>query len=188
MPAGRRGYKVPAPRALRRGVGRLGASGDPPRGASEHHARATYEADRTMRKTLPAIHRVIETALYIEDQASARHFYVDVLGFRVILEGPRMLALDVAGRSVLLLFQRGMTTEPLVTPNGVIPPHDAKGQQHLAFAIPSGSLEPWAEHLASNGIVIESRVRWPRGGQSLYVRDPEGHSVEFATPGLWETY
>jgi catechol 2,3-dioxygenase-like lactoylglutathione lyase family enzyme len=31
-------------------------------------------------------------------------------------------------------------------------------------------------------------VGWPRGGRSVYFRDPDGHSVELATPGLWETY
>jgi catechol 2,3-dioxygenase-like lactoylglutathione lyase family enzyme len=28
-------------------------------------------------------------------------------------------------------------------------------------------------------------VSWRRGGTSLYFRDPDGHSVEVATPGLW---
>ena len=136
----------------------------------------------------PAIGRVLETALYIDDLAAARRFYVDALGFALLLESPRMVALDVGGQSVLLLFQRGMTTEPLETPGGTIPPHDARGQQHLAFAIASDAIESWAEHFAAHGVAIESRVRWPRGGESLYVRDPEGHSVEFATPGLWATY
>ena len=133
----------------------------------------------------PPIRRVLETALYVEDLAAARGFYAGVLGFPILLETPRLIALDAGEQTVLLLFQRGMTTEPLETPGGSIPAHDASGQQHLAFAIASDALESWAEHLVANGIAIESRVRWPRGGESLYVRDPEGHSVEFATPGLW---
>jgi catechol 2,3-dioxygenase-like lactoylglutathione lyase family enzyme len=35
------------------------------------------------------------------------------------------------------------------------------------------------------GIAIESRITWARGGTSLYFRDPDGHSLEVATPGLW---
>jgi catechol 2,3-dioxygenase-like lactoylglutathione lyase family enzyme len=31
-------------------------------------------------------------------------------------------------------------------------------------------------------------VRWPRGGESIYFRDPDGHLVELATPGLWDNY
>ena len=38
------------------------------------------------------------------------------------------------------------------------------------------------------GIAIESRVTWERGGVSLYFRDPDGRSVELATPGLWPSY
>jgi len=37
----------------------------------------------------------------------------------------------------------------------------------------------------TNGVPIESEVRWPRGGRSLYVRDPAGNSVEIASPALW---
>src|SRR6266702_2021059 len=28
----------------------------------------------------------------------------------------------------------------------------------------------------------------PRGGSSIYFRDPDNHSVELATPGLWSIY
>jgi catechol 2,3-dioxygenase-like lactoylglutathione lyase family enzyme len=35
---------------------------------------------------------------------------------------------------------------------------------------------------------VESRVTWLRGGTSLYFRDPDGHSLEVATPGLWPNY
>jgi catechol 2,3-dioxygenase-like lactoylglutathione lyase family enzyme len=105
-----------------------------------------------------------------------------------MLDTPRLVALSVAGTSVLLLFQRGATLDPLPTPGGVVPAHGGTGAQHLAFAIDAGQLEPWARHLDACGVAIESRVRWPKGGESLYVRDPDGHSVELVTPGLWEMY
>ena len=35
------------------------------------------------------------------------------------------------------------------------------------------------------GIAVEGRTTWSRGGISIYFRDPDGHLVELATPGLW---
>ena len=138
--------------------------------------------------THPTLGRVVETALYVDDLARARAFYVGVLGARELLDTPRLLALDVHGESVLLLFQRGATLAPLQTAGGLVPPHGGEGAQHLAFAVAARDLARWVEHLQRSGVAIESRVRWPRGGESVYVRDPDGHSVELITPGLWATY
>jgi catechol 2,3-dioxygenase-like lactoylglutathione lyase family enzyme len=134
------------------------------------------------------LQRIVETALYVDDMRRSRAFYVDALGCDVLLDSARLLALSVGGASVLLLFQRGATSTPLETPGGVVPPHGASGIQHLAFAIPADALDTWLRRLEENDISIESRVRWPRGGESLYVRDPDGHSIELITPGLWAIY
>jgi catechol 2,3-dioxygenase-like lactoylglutathione lyase family enzyme len=142
-----------------------------------------------MRELPPArLDRVLETALYVDDLARARTFYVDVLGCAPLLDSARLLALGVAGQSVLLLFRRGATEEALPTPGGIVPGHGASGVQHLAFAVSRDALAAWAARLEAAGIEIESRVRWERGGESLYVRDPDGHSVELVTPGLWAIY
>lgn len=135
----------------------------------------------------PPIGRIVETALYVGDLSRAREFYVATFGFEPLLESGRLAALG-AGESVLLLFQRGATTEPLPTAGGVVPPHGATGPQHLAFAIPRTALEEWIARLGRCGVAIESRVRWPHGGESIYLRDPDGHSVELITPGLWRNY
>jgi catechol 2,3-dioxygenase-like lactoylglutathione lyase family enzyme len=131
---------------------------------------------------------VIETALYVADPERARAFYVDVLGCEPLLESERLIALGVAGRGVLLLFRRGATAAALPTPGGVVPGHGGSGVQHLAFAVAAAALPAWTARLAAAGVEIESRVRWPRGGESVYVRDPDGHSVELVTPGLWAIY
>jgi catechol 2,3-dioxygenase-like lactoylglutathione lyase family enzyme len=144
-------------------------------------------ADPTSRPARP-IGRILESALYVGDMQRAREFYVDLLGFAPLLDSARLLALSVSGTSVLLLFQSGATEEPLHTPGGVVPPHGAAGEQHLAFAISADSLDEWESRFADAGVRIESRVTWPRGGVSLYVRDPDGHSLELATPGVWEIY
>jgi catechol 2,3-dioxygenase-like lactoylglutathione lyase family enzyme len=73
-------------------------------------------------------------------------------------------------------------------PGGVIPPHDSHGQSHLAFAIAAADLDAWRRRLAEQGIPVESTVTWPLGGTSLYFRDPDGHLVELATPGIWPTW
>jgi catechol 2,3-dioxygenase-like lactoylglutathione lyase family enzyme len=50
------------------------------------------------------------------------------------------------------------------------------------------TLGDWEERLAMHGVAVEGRTRWTRGGQSVYFRDPDGHLLELATPGLWATY
>ena len=40
----------------------------------------------------------------------------------------------------------------------------------------------------NTGIAIEGRTKWPRGGESIYFRDPDGHLIEPATLGLWPGY
>lgn len=136
----------------------------------------------------PRLERIVETALYVDDMSRSRLFYVDALGCEVLLDSARLLALSVGGQSVLLLFQRGATSTPLETPGGVVPPHGGTGIQHIAFAIPPDALDTWMTRLQRHGIAIESRVRWSRGGESIYVRDPDGHSIELITPGLWAIY
>lgn len=134
----------------------------------------------------PVVEGVLETALYVDDLASASAFYEDVIGLRPIFGDSRLAAFDAGRHGVLLLFLRGSTLETVHMPGGSIPPHDGRGPLHLAFAIATDALPAWEAHLAAKDVPIESRTRWPRG-QSLYFRDPAGHLVELATPGLWPT-
>jgi catechol 2,3-dioxygenase-like lactoylglutathione lyase family enzyme len=134
---------------------------------------------------VPAVTGVLETALYVADLARAAEFYESLFGFAKLDGDARFTALEVPGRQVLLLFRRGAGTEPVRLPGGVIPAHDGAGRLHLAFAVPEADLAAWEARLAARGIALEGRVRWPRGGTSIYFRDPDGHLVELATPGLW---
>lgn len=138
---------------------------------------------------MPALTGIIETALYVEDLARSSKFYEEALGLqRIGGEEGRLHAYGVAGRSVLLLFKRGGTAKPAHTPVGLIPGHDGSGQNHFAFSVAADELDSWEKHLAAYKIEIESRIRWPRGGTSIYFRDPDGHLVELATPGMWPIY
>jgi catechol 2,3-dioxygenase-like lactoylglutathione lyase family enzyme len=137
---------------------------------------------------VPTIQGVIETVLYVDDLARATAFYRDVVGLRLIDGSRRLSAFDVNGRNLLLLFTRGATLEPFEVPGGIIPGHDGSGPAHVAFAVLPADLDEWERWLVAHDVAIESRVAWPRGGRSLYFRDPDNHAVELATPGTWETY
>lgn len=138
--------------------------------------------------SFPRLDGVLESALYVDDLPRARHFYRDYLGLSELFCDERMCALDAGNRTVLLLFLRGGTLETVELPGGTIPPHDGHGPLHVAFAIAAGELRRWEKRLGEAGISIEARTDWPRGGHSLYFRDPDGHLLELATPGLWKTY
>ncbi len=134
---------------------------------------------------MPSIDGVLETALYVEDLDRSAAFYKRVFELEVLLSDERFCALNIANRQVLLLFKRGASDSPMIIAGGTIPPHDGKGRLHMAFSIQAVNFEAWEESLKRSGIVIESEVTWSRGGKSIYFRDPDGHLIELATPGLW---
>ena len=137
------------------------------------------------------IDRVLETALYVDDMGRAIEFYRRIFGFPVLArstEPDRLTALDIGGAQVLLLCKKGASVRAVVTPGGKIPPCDGSGNSHLAFPIAVSEVEDWERRLLNNGVAIESKVQWERGGQSIYFRDPDGNLLELATPGLWATY
>ncbi len=62
------------------------------------------------------------------------------------------------------------------------------GYLHMAFAIAEADLAAWEAALAREKIGVESRIAWDSGSTALYFRDPDGHSIELATPRLWPNY
>lgn len=127
------------------------------------------------------IEAVIETGIYVDDLDQAEAFYRDVLGLSVIGKEPgRHVFFRVGQRSVLLAFNAGATLQ-----GTVLPAHGAKGPGHFALGIATADLDAWRQRLVAHGIVIEKEVQWPRGGKSLYFRDPAANSVELITPACW---
>jgi catechol 2,3-dioxygenase-like lactoylglutathione lyase family enzyme len=136
----------------------------------------------------PRISGLLETSLYVADLERAAAFYEGVLGLRVMLRSPRLVALDAGRQGVLLLFLAGATSADVVEAGGTIPGHEGTGRLHMAFAVPAEDLESWRTRLATAGVALTGEMAWARGGVSLYIADPDGHVVELATPGLWPNY
>lgn len=137
---------------------------------------------------MPRLNKIIETALYVEDLAVAKNFYCRTLELDILVESDVLVAFNVGGLSTLLLFKRGASLQTKRLSGGEIPPHDAHGRIHVCFAIDAKDIKPWAERLAQAGVPIEGRTEWPRGGSSIYFRDPDENLIELLTPGCWTIY
>ena len=131
---------------------------------------------------------ILETALYVEDLERSRIFYQTIFELATLFNDERLCAFNMADKQVLLLFLRGASTTPLETAGGTVPPHDGDGQLHLAFSISASELDEWEIRLKTMNVTIESKVKWQRGGTSIYFRDPDKHLLELVTPGLWTIY
>ncbi len=131
---------------------------------------------------------IVETALHVKNVARSADFYQRLFRFEPMVKDDRFCALAVPGNTVLLLFLEGGTSEPVHFPGGVIPPHGGSGDLHVAFKISADSVAACERALADEGIALESKVTWERGGTSLYFRDLDHHLVELITPGCWPVY
>ena len=123
---------------------------------------------------------ILETSVYADDLDAAERFYRDVLGLEVITRVEGRHVFFRCGARVFLVFDPARTMEP-----GLLPPHGARGPGHVAFAASEAELPSWIERLAEHGVEVETDFAWPRGGRSLYFRDPAGNSIELATPRIW---
>jgi len=137
---------------------------------------------------MPKVGRVLETSLYVDDVARSIDFYQRLFGFEKLVADDRFCAMNVCDQQVLLLFRKRATLEPMVMPGGILPPHDGDGQTHLAFSIAAEDETAWTALLGEMNVGVESRVTWPRGGFSLYFRDPDQHLLELVSPGCWAIY
>ncbi|MCS6864489.1 MAG: VOC family protein [Gemmataceae bacterium] len=129
---------------------------------------------------MPAIDGILETALYVDDLSRSSRFYQTIFGFKPVAgDGERFMALHITGRQILLLFPKRRA------PSAAHLAHEGNGRLHLAWAIATEELAAWEAWLHQHGLVVEEKKHWERGGWSLYFRDPDGHLLEVATPGIW---
>jgi catechol 2,3-dioxygenase-like lactoylglutathione lyase family enzyme len=127
-----------------------------------------------------SVQHLVEAALYVDDLNRAEPFYQEVLGLELIGKEQGRHVFFRVGQGVLLLFNPAATQKP-----GGFPPHGASGPGHAALGISADAVDYWRSRLQEHGIQIEKEATWPRGGRSLYLRDPAGNSVELITPGCW---
>lgn len=134
----------------------------------------------------PGPSAILETALYVSDLAAAERFYGETLGLPVIVKVEGRHIFFRCGNAVLLLFNAEATKVP--PPPGArlpVPPHGMTGQGHACFSATADEIGQWKAHLEGRGIAIEADFEWPKGGRSIYFRDPSGNSIEFAEPRIW---
>jgi catechol 2,3-dioxygenase-like lactoylglutathione lyase family enzyme len=128
---------------------------------------------------------ILESALYVDDLDRAEAFYGDILGLEKISRAANRHVFFRCGSGILLIFNPQETEKPPQPGQLAVPSHGSRGAGHLCFRTDAAGIERWKERLASAGIAIESIVDWPKGGQSIYFRDPAGNSLEFAEARIW---
>jgi catechol 2,3-dioxygenase-like lactoylglutathione lyase family enzyme len=129
--------------------------------------------------------RILETALYAENLVETADFYEHVLGLERFAEVKGRHAFFRTEGQVLLLFKPSATAEPPPPDKLPVPPHGATGPGHVCFSASAAEIDRWIEHLSAHRIEMESTFEWPRGGRSIYFRDPAGNSLEFAEARIW---
>jgi catechol 2,3-dioxygenase-like lactoylglutathione lyase family enzyme len=129
---------------------------------------------------VPRIRGVHETVLYASDVPQLVAFYTDVVGLTAI-DPPdeHSAAFQLEDGNVLLVFDPSRTSQP----GRFVPEHGATGQGHVAFKV--DDLDPCTHQLLSHDVAIEREISWPKGGRSVYFRDPAGNSVEYVEGEIW---
>ncbi|KAJ9215121.1 hypothetical protein DTO166G4_3199 [Paecilomyces variotii] len=156
----------------------------------------------------PPLSHILETCIYARDLSASVEFYKGIFNIKPFLETPRMSGFSL-GQTTLLLFQIGSTHEDVHLQNGTIPGHgptetirhslltpsdtptekNPKLKQHFCLAVNNPEdVDRWDEHLRNKGVNVTARMKWERGGRSIYFEDPDGHVGEIASRGLWAHY
>ena len=130
--------------------------------------------------------RVLESCLSATDLDAAEPFYAEVIGLeKHAREDGRHVFFRCADSMVLVFNPEHTSTVRTSVAGAELPLHGTRGAGHLAFAVSESDIPAWRSHLKRCGVEIESEVRWPQGGTSLYIRDPAGNSIELASPSIW---
>jgi catechol 2,3-dioxygenase-like lactoylglutathione lyase family enzyme len=127
---------------------------------------------------------ILETVLYAEDLDGVRAFYRDVIGLECIQVEEGRHVFFRCGDQMLLFFNPNKTLQPSKS-SLPVPPHGAFGRGHVCFRASASDLVNWRSVFERRGVEIEADFEWPKGGRSIYIRDPAGNSVEYAEARIW---
>jgi catechol 2,3-dioxygenase-like lactoylglutathione lyase family enzyme len=133
----------------------------------------------------PFVTGVLETVLYAHDLAATEDFYRRVFGLEPFAAVAGRHVFYRCGSQMLLYFNPDATRVPPKAGALPVPPHGADGQGHVCFRSSAADLDLWRSRLEALGVAIEADFEWPRGGRSLYFRDPAGNCLELAEPRIW---
>lgn len=133
----------------------------------------------------PAPLRILETVLYAPDLRRIEDFYRRVLGLEPFAVELGRHIFYRCGDQMLLIFNPDVTQFPTAGASLPVPPHGAEGEGHVCFGASGENIPQWLTKLESLGVPIEADFEWPRGGRSIYFRDPAGNCLEIAEPRIW---
>ena len=121
--------------------------------------------------------------LRVRDKAAMLGFYIDVLGLTVDRDRPQLGLTHIrAGPQMIDLIT---LDGPLGQMGGAGPGKEARNLDHFALQVRPFDEAAIRAHLAAHGVtVVEEGQRYGADGDgfSLYVRDPEGNTVELKGP------
>ena len=121
--------------------------------------------------------------LRVKDKAKMLGFYVDVLGLSVDRDRPELGLTHIrAGAQMIDLVT---LDGPLRKMGGAAPGKDGRNLDHFALQVRPFDEAAIRAHLAAHATdIVEEGPRYGADGTgfSLYVRDPEGNTVELKGP------
>jgi glyoxylase I family protein len=123
------------------------------------------------------INRVHHIAIICSDYERSKHFYTQILGFKILQENYRAerksykLDLEVGN-----LYQIELFSFPAPTPRPSRP--EAAGLRHLAFEV--DNIDDAVTAIVADGVIVEPiRIDEFTGKRFTFFADPDGLPIEF---------
>jgi glyoxylase I family protein len=130
-----------------------------------------------------SIREIDHVVLRVRDIDAMRRFYCDVLGATHVAWRPEFgMAHLKVGRSMIDLVT---VDGKLGKAGGAAPGKEGRNMDHLCLRVEPFEQEAIVAHLAQHGVAVgEIRKRYGAEGNgvSIYVKDPEGNTVELKGP------